>query len=164
MVASSTPEVEILEYRPEYREHFRHLNLEWIEQFFSVEPPDEKVLSDPEKYVLQNGGAIFFARWQNEIVGTCALVRREPATYELAKMAVTPKAQGKHIGKKLGLAIIARARHFGASTLVLETSDRLPPALALYQHLGFVRVDPPAENRSPYQRSNVFMKLDLTQK
>ena len=79
-------------------------------------------------------------------------------------MLPSPTPEVEILGKKLGLAVIARAHHLGARAVVLETSDRLPPALALYEHLGFVRVDPPRENRSPYQRSNVFMKLDLTQK
>lgn len=158
----SAHEVEIIEYRPEFREHFKRLNLEWIETFFIVEPSDVEVLSDPEGHVLQNGGAIFFARLENEIVGTCALVRRDATTYELAKMAVTPEAQGNQIGKKLGLAVIAKARERGARAVVLETSDRLAPALALYATLGFVRIDPPPGHHSPYQRSNVFMRLDLT--
>jgi GNAT superfamily N-acetyltransferase len=157
----STLEVEIMEFRPEFREHFKQLNLAWIEAYFTVEPPDVEVLSNPEGHVLKNGGAIFFARLGDDIVGTCAMLKRDATTYELAKMAVTPRVQGRKIGKKLGLAVIAKARQLGARTVVLETSDRLPPALALYAALGFVRVNPPKGHHSPYRRSNVYMELDL---
>jgi len=35
------------------------------------------------------------ARYNREIVGTCALIKTDDDTYELAKMAVTERARGK---------------------------------------------------------------------
>jgi len=44
---------------------------------------------------LQPGGHILMARYNREIVGTCALIKTDDDTYELAKMAVTERARGK---------------------------------------------------------------------
>jgi len=152
--------VEIIEYAPAYKEHFKSLNLEWIERYFTVEDADRKALDDPEQYILQKGGYVFFARDGEEIVGTCALIKHDSETYELAKMGVTEKARGKQIGKRLGLAVIEKARSVGAKSIILETNDKLQPALALYRNLSFVMQNP--AKKSQYQRANVFMKLDLS--
>ena len=152
--------VEIIEYAPEYKEHFKSLNLEWIERYFTVEDADRKSLDDPDRYILQKGGYVFFARDGEEIVGTCALIKHDSTTYELAKMGVTEKSRGRQIGKRLGLAVIEKARSVSAKSIFLETNDKLQPALALYRNLGFVMHYP--LEPSKYQRANVFMRLDLS--
>jgi DNA-binding MarR family transcriptional regulator/ribosomal protein S18 acetylase RimI-like enzyme len=159
--------VEVVEYQPAYRNAFRDLNIEWIEKYFRVEPEDERVLSDPEKEILASGGKIFFARPAvgdekeslEAILGTCALVKKGERVYELAKMAVTEKAQGRQIGKKLLKASIAKAREMDAETVILETNSRLTPAINLYRKLGFVLIPP--DPNSKYDRSDTRMRLDL---
>jgi hypothetical protein len=60
-----------------------------------MEESDEKILNDPEKYILAKGGFIFMAELNDEIVGTCALLKIDDDTFELAKMAVINKAKEK---------------------------------------------------------------------
>ena len=78
--------------------------------------------------------------------------------YELAKMAVSPKAQGKNIGWILGQAIIAKSRSLGAKKLYLESNTKLKPAINLYYKLGFHKV---TGYPTPYERCNIQMELDL---
>lgn len=152
-------EVKIFELRNEADAlAFRDLNIEWIERYFEVEPKDHKVLSDPYTYIINPGGAIFMAEYDGGIVGTCALVKDDENTYELAKMAVTPKAQGKQIGYLLGKAIIEKARALGGKTLYLLSNTGLAPALSLYKKLGFREV--PLAN-SQYTRTDIKMELSL---
>jgi N-acetylglutamate synthase-like GNAT family acetyltransferase len=63
-----------------------------------MEASDYKMLDHPEEYIINKGGHIVFALL-NEVVGTCALIKTsdEPLIFELAKMAVSPKAQGKRL-------------------------------------------------------------------
>ncbi|MEE8062491.1 MAG: GNAT family N-acetyltransferase, partial [Gemmatimonadales bacterium] len=75
--------------------------------------------------------------------------------YELAKMAVSPEAQGKGIGWLLGQAVLDRARELGATTVYLESNTVLEPAIALYRKLGFKRV---TGAPSPYARCNIQME------
>lgn len=44
---------------------------------------------------------IFFAYYQNQIVGTASLLKIEEYVFELCKMAVTQSSQGRGVGKVL---------------------------------------------------------------
>jgi hypothetical protein len=46
---------EIVDYRPAYKKWFRRLNLEWLEELLSVEPADERLLSDPNGQIIRRG-------------------------------------------------------------------------------------------------------------
>ncbi len=80
--------------------------------------------------------------------------------YELAKMAVGPKAEGNGIGYQLGTAAIDWVKQNGGRQIYLETNSALGPAIALYEKLGFK----PPENLedSPYSRCDVQLVLDVT--
>jgi len=151
--------VEIIEYRREYKSIFRDLNYQWLNKYFTVEKEDRRILNDPEKEIINNGGTVFFARADNKIVGTAALIKYDFKTYELAKMAVSENARGKQIGKKLTEAIIKKAREKKAKTLFLDTSIKLIPALNLYKKLGFEQIE--FNEPSKYMRSTIRMALSL---
>ncbi|HEX8427398.1 GNAT family N-acetyltransferase [Hymenobacter sp.] len=150
--------VRILDYEPAHQPQFRALNEEWITRFFVMEAPDYQMLDEPEQYIVKPGGAILMAEYQGQLVGTCALLHEGHGVFELAKMAVSPAAQGLGIGCALGQAAIAKARQLGAHQLELLSNSRLGPALALYNKLGFRHVPIPS---SPYQRTDVKMVPDL---
>ncbi len=154
--------VEIMEYQPVFRAHFKSLNLEWIERYFEAEEADIRILSNPESEILDSGGHIFFARLDGEILGTCALIKLDDKTYELAKMGVTEAARGKCIGNKLLAAAIEKAKSVGAELIYLETNSRLSPAIHLYRKHGFVCIPFDAHHPSEFQRADVRMQLDLT--
>ena len=148
----------ILDYQPAHQPAFRALNHEWISHYFTLEPIDNEMLDDPQGYILNPGGYIFMASYDGELVGTCALINEHGGVYELAKMAVSPRAQGLGIGWALGMAVLDKARVLGASRVELLSNSRLTPALKLYQKLGFQHVPVPP---TPYQRTDVKMVLDL---
>ncbi|MBP0031252.1 bifunctional helix-turn-helix transcriptional regulator/GNAT family N-acetyltransferase [Roseofilum sp. Guam] len=150
--------VEIIDYLPEFHDDFKRLNYEWIEKYFQIEECDRQSLNHPDEKILKLGGYIFMARYNGEIVGACALIKSHGNTYELAKMAVTEKAQGKGIGWLLGQAAINKARELRAETIFLESNTILKPAINLYQKLGFRKV---VGQPSPYQRCNIQMELKL---
>jgi DNA-binding MarR family transcriptional regulator/ribosomal protein S18 acetylase RimI-like enzyme len=151
--------VEIIDFLPEYKTAFRDLNYEWLEKYFSIEDEDRKPLEDPENEIIKKGGSIFFAKLNNEIVGTAALIRHDDNTFELAKMAVTEKAQGKQIGKKLAEAVIDKAREHDQTKIFLETSTKLIPAMNLYRKLGFRQTE--VSKQSKYERATITMELSL---
>ena len=57
-------EVQLLDYTPSCQADFKRLNVEWIEQYFRLEPADLKALDEPEAYILQPGGHILLAAHQ----------------------------------------------------------------------------------------------------
>lgn len=154
--------VKIVPYRAEYRAAFKALNVEWISAYFKMEPADYKALDNPQVSIINKGGCIFVALYEDEPAGVCALIKMNDPLYqyELAKMAVSPKAQGKNIGWLLGKAVVEKAASLGASAVYLESNTVLKPAISLYQKLGFKKV---AGHPSPYERCNIQMELRLKQ-
>lgn len=151
-------DVLVVDYNSIYQESFKTLNVEWISQYWKLEDPDLKALNNPQSYILNKGGVILIALHNNLPVGCCALIKMNEDTYELAKMAVSPKLKGKRIGYLLGQKIIDRAKLLGAKRLFLESNSVLKPAVNLYTKLGFKHI---AESSSPYERCNVQMELFL---
>jgi GNAT superfamily N-acetyltransferase len=78
--------------------------------------------------------------------------------FELAKMAVSPKFQGKNIGWLLGLATIEKAKQLKASAIYLGSNTILMAAINLYQKLGFQKI---SGHPTPYERCNFQMELIL---
>ena len=156
-------DVEIVEYDEEYQFAFKSLNEEWISTYFEMEEADYKALDNPKEYILEKGGKIFVALYKNEPLGVCALIKMIDSEYdfEMAKMAVSPKAQGKNIGFLLGEMVIKTARELGAKKIYLESNTVLKPAINLYQKLGFEKT---AGLATPYKRSNIQMELNLNKK
>ena len=138
---------------------FRDINLEWIERYFAVEQKDREVLGNPQKYILDPGGAILVAMDDATPVGVVSLVVMENDTVELAKMGVRPQAQGKGAGRMLMSAAVEAARTMGAKRVYIETNSVLAPALKLYRDAGF---QPLKELKpSPYARADVQLELWL---
>jgi GNAT superfamily N-acetyltransferase len=154
---AGTP-VRVVQYESRHRDAFRDLNVAWISRYFAIEDADLKVLNDPERAILAPGGAILMAEMANEPVGTVALIRVAPDGFELAKMAVTPSAQGHGIGALLGQAAIERARQLGARWIELLSNTSLAPALHLYHKLGFVEAP---LGSTDYRRADIRMVLTL---
>ncbi|MDP5104996.1 MAG: GNAT family N-acetyltransferase [Polaribacter sp.] len=150
--------LEIIAYQPELAKDFYNLNVEWLEKYFYVEPYDEKVLSNPQEYVLDPGGFIFFAKYNNEIVGVVSIINQK-TFYELSKMAVLPKYQGLKIGLQLMNFCIEFAKNQQWKSITLYSHRKLVPAISLYKKLGFKEI--PLEEKSHYERSDIKMMLEL---
>ncbi|MVT43511.1 GNAT family N-acetyltransferase [Chitinophaga oryziterrae] len=153
-------DVQIVNYEDQYQAAFKSLNEEWISTYFQMEEADYKALDNPKGYILDKGGKIFVALYNNEPVGVCALIKMNDPDYdfELAKMAVSPKIQGKSVGWLLGQAVVNAAKELGASRIYLESNTALKPAINLYQKLGFKKV---VGRSTPYERCNIQMELQL---
>jgi ribosomal protein S18 acetylase RimI-like enzyme len=151
--------IEVISYSPEYKADIKQLNVEWLNKYFSVEPNDELQLSNPQEEIIDKGGLIFYSKYNGEIVGTATLLKVNSATYELSKMAVTAKAQGQGIGKKLLEHCIKVAKQNQTKYLILYSNTKLEAALNMYRKSGFVEM--PFSNTG-YARANIKMQLSLT--
>lgn len=147
--------VEIIPFASSLRDHFYRLNAQWLEKHFRIEDIDRVVLGDPERYVLEPGGAIFFARYGDEIIGTCALLLDAPGVYELSKMGVDEAYRGLGAGRLLLGACIAEFHRREGETLFLESNSMLTTALRMYEKVGFVK-QPTIRSGSHYERADVY--------
>nr|WP_255513274.1 GNAT family N-acetyltransferase [Lutibacter sp. Hel_I_33_5] len=149
----------IISFKKEYANYFYELNIEWLKTYFYVEPYDEEVLSNPEKYIINKGGYIFFSKLNNEIVGTVALMPTKDGLFELTKMAVSPKHRGFKIGQKLMQHCINFAKEINLNSLILYSNTKLENAIYIYRKYGFIEI--PVEENSPYLRSDIKMILEF---
>lgn len=156
---SSMSEVSIIPYNSQYKEDFKRLSYEWLEKYVRVETEDERILNNPETVVLHGGGFIFFAQYNNEIVGTVSLIKLiEENAFELAKLAVTEKYQGLKIGRKLVEKCMEVAKHEGVDKVILFTNHKLTSAIELYKKFGFSFVS--LENNK-YLEADLRMEFDF---
>ena len=151
--------LKIVPFKLDYKSEFEYLNRQWIEEYFVMEEEDLKTLQNPESYVMEKGGEIFFAILNDDVVGTAAMIPTSNGVYELAKMAVAKNLQGLGIGKKLLRRCIDSSIEKNASEIFLITNDVLKPALNLYLSAGFVLNELNDDDR--YDRGNTKMNLIL---
>jgi GNAT superfamily N-acetyltransferase len=155
----NTPVVKIIPIEEKYYQDFTRLNFEWLEKYFYIEDYDREVLTQPDKYILNEGGHIFMAMIGDEAVGTVALINRHEEGVELSKMAVTEKYKGLRIGQKLMYYAINFAGEHQISRVFLDSNRSLTPAITLYHKVGFKEIPVPED--SPYERCNIRMELNI---
>lgn len=151
-------DVKIIPFNPDFQEGFKILNYEWIDSYFEITDHDVLLLNNPKREVIDKGGFIFFAKERNKIVGCIALEKITPTSFEVSKMAVTPKYQGQKIGKQLMDAALRKAKNIGLDNLILYTNPILKNAIALYKKYGFYEVP---NNQNRVKRAVLKMQFDL---
>ncbi|MGQ0739615.1 MAG: GNAT family N-acetyltransferase [Bacteroidota bacterium] len=151
-------EINIVEYRPEHQPHFEKFNRQWIEEWFVMEPVDEWVLTNPDKAILETGGAILMAEYNGVIAGTVGLRKVDDETYEFTKMAVDPAFRRKGIAEAISYASFKKGKQLGATRIILYSNTLNARAIRLYEKLGFLHV--PVEP-GVYERANVKMVINI---
>ena len=150
-------QIEIVTFKPDFSKNFYDLNIEWLKSYFYVEPYDEEVLSNPKRYIIQKGGHIFFAKLNDDIAGTVALMPLHDHNFELTKMAVSPEFRGQKIGQKLMQYCIDFAISQNFNSLIIYSSRKLENAIYIYRKYGFVEI--PVEKDCHYERCDIKLIL-----
>jgi putative acetyltransferase len=83
-------------------------------------------------------------------IGCGGIARFDDRRGEVKRMYVVPEARGRGLGRRLLEELEAQARALGYTGVVLETGDRQPEALGLYESAGFARIPcyPPYDSRA----------------
>lgn len=150
--------IQIIDFSQELQEHIKILNYEWLEQYFKVELSDIISLSNPKIEIIDKDGFIFYARLNDEIVGTYSLLKINDNVFELAKMAVSSKAQGHRIGTVLLEHCLKFAKQQQIKKLILYSNTSLKPAIHLYRKFGFCEVE---LETGLYERANIKMEKNI---
>ena len=150
---------QIIPFSPELSDHFRDLNLDWLEEYFYVESHDRDLLDKCEEVIINKGGFIFFYQHKGIISGTFALIKVTEDTYELGKMAVSKAFRGQGIGQKMMQFCLNYARKAGWKKLILYSNTSLQNSIYIYKKHGFLEV--PIESDNPYARGNIKMEKNI---
>jgi ribosomal protein S18 acetylase RimI-like enzyme len=87
---------------------------------------------------LEAGGEFLVGELAGRIVAIGGLRRHDEATAEVKRMRVHPDVQRRGHGRAVLRRLEARALQLGYHRLVLDTTERQLPAIALYRSEGFV--------------------------
>lgn len=111
----------------------------------------------PQMYGLPNG-ALLLAMDGDQYIGCVAVRKKDSDTCEMKRLYVKEEYKGKGVGKKLAEAIIVKGRELDCHKMILDTLERLQPALKLYCQLGFTEI--PAYYHNPLE-AVVYMAKEL---
>lgn len=72
----TTMNIQIEPYKEEYKDKFVELTKSWLNEYFWIEPSDEKLFANPAAAYIETGGEILIAldTDNNVVAGVCALV------------------------------------------------------------------------------------------
>ena len=152
--------ITIIPYETKHQPYFEKFNRQWIEAWFTMEPVDEYVLTNPDEAILKDGGAILMAIYDGVPAGTVGLRKVNATTFEFTKMAVGEAFRRKGIAEALSYASFEKAKALGATKVILYSNTKNSNAIKLYEKIGFKHL--PVEN-DVYARANVKMEIAISE-
>ena len=119
---------------------------------------DRELAELPTEYGPPTGAAFVAIDTLGEAVGVVGIRRFADGEAELKRMYVDPAARGTGAGRALADTAVEAARALGYRRVLLDTVAWMEAAIATYERLGFVGVEPYRHNPLPDAR---FFALDL---
>jgi GNAT superfamily N-acetyltransferase len=98
---------------------------------------DDTPIGDDD-FTPPNGA--FFVADDGESLVACAGWRRHGEDAELKRMFTAVAARGRGLGRRMLATVEESARQAGCRRVILETGDRQPEAIALYESAGYQRI------------------------
>ena len=166
---------------PEQREAARALLVEylrWVGEIarssyglaFDIEAMARSDIEDRAKF-YPPAGRFYLVRHDGRDIGVGCLKRLAANVGEIQRMYIQPQARGVGAGRALVERLLDDARELGYTKVRLESLRALAPAHGLYRSVGFVEVEPYADNSmdayqdpatlEAYRKSAIFMELSL---
>jgi ribosomal protein S18 acetylase RimI-like enzyme len=151
LVQVETPQ-QIEEVRRLLREYEASLNVSLCFQGF------EKELAElPGEYAPPRG-RLLLACDGGQPAGCVALRELDEETCEMKRLYLRTEFRGQGAGRRLARAVIQEARTLGYKRMRLDTLAAMQEAKALYESLGFKRIEPYYHNPHP---GTEFMELEF---
>jgi GNAT superfamily N-acetyltransferase len=95
---------------------------------------------DPAEFAAPNGRFIV-GYLDNEPIAMGGLRRHAAGEVEIKRMYVAPQARGRGLSRIMLGELEDRARAMGAHRVVLETGQKQPEAIRLYQTSGYAEIE-----------------------
>ncbi|HXJ50522.1 MAG TPA: GNAT family N-acetyltransferase [Burkholderiales bacterium] len=137
---------------------------------FDIEAMARSDIEDRAKFFPPTG-RFYLVRHDGRDIGVGCLKRLAPNVGEIQRMYIQPHVRGVGAGRALVERLLQDARDLGYAKVRLESLRALAPAHGLYRSVGFVEVEPYADNSmdayqdpatlEAYRKSAIFMELSL---
>ena len=127
--------MEIVKYKPEYKNDFIRLSKNWITKYFALESDDFEA--------IENG----------VVYATCMAQPMTNNEWEICKLATDERYEGHGAGSAVFKACMDYALENGANKLTILSNSILKPALHIYEKYGFYEI--PVDNTHHYKRVDI---------
>ena len=137
---------------------------------FDIEAMARSDIEDRAKFFPPTG-RFYLVRHDGRDIGVGCLKRLAANVGEIQRMYIQPHVRGIGAGRALVDRLLHDARELGYTKVRLESLRALAPAHGLYRSVGFVEVEPYADNSmdayqdpatlEAYRKSAIFMELWL---
>jgi ribosomal protein S18 acetylase RimI-like enzyme len=109
---------------------------------------DRELNELPGRYAAPQGG--LWLAWVGDMPAGCVALRPlDDGRCEMKRLYVRPAHAGHGLGRALAEAAVAGARERGYAAIRLDTLESMTAANALYNKLGFGRIEPYCDNPLP---------------
>jgi len=131
--------IEIHDLRPDEQNAVRSLILQGLgEHWGSVDPSLNPDLDDLAS-TYAAGRTLVATDGDGTVVGTGTVIRRDAATAEIVRMSVVRRYRRTGLGRRVVEELVATARAWGISRIVLETSAHWTDVVEFYVRCGFTQ-------------------------
>ena len=152
--------MEIVQYDNRYAQDFVALNTAWIVSLFGqLEKEDIETFQNIEREIV-NGGMIYFATENDEVMATCMTRHIGNEIWEICKLAANEKYKGKGAGNAVFEQCMKYAIDHGAKKLFMISNSRLQAALHIYHKYGFKEIK---LKDYEYERGDIAFELTVNQ-
>jgi putative acetyltransferase len=149
-------EVESDEDLEQIRELFREY-AGWLGFDLEFQNFEKEMENLPGEYAPPEG-CLLLAIPGDRALGCAGLRRFDDGICEMKRLYVRPEFRGQGIGRELAIALIDKARKIGYGRMRLDTVPWMREAIALYESLGFRRIN--AYRYNPIEGAE-YMELAL---
>ena len=130
------------------------VDVERLIRAYLVELPFEVDFQDVDRELAElsteygppSGAALLLRADDDAAVGVVGIRRFDEHGAELKRMYLDLTVRGRGLGRALGDVAVTSARSLGYRRLLLDTVDSMAPAVALYDGLGFMEIEPYRHN------------------
>lgn len=127
---------EIADFQPEDQDEVRALILAGLAEHWGS--PDETLNRDLDDIPASYGhGRTVVVRIAGQVVATGTIVPRDPATAEICRISVASTHRRRGLGRQVVQELLATARRWGATAVVLETTSDWTEVEAFHRSCGF---------------------------
>ena len=156
LVPAYTHKAEVKEIFTEYTDMLIAGDSKFSE-YLVIQNYDDELEHLEHKYGMPEG-RLYLLYDDGQLAGSVGMRKIDRENCELKRLYVRPAFRGKGYGEMLTNRILADAREAGYRYMLLDTLPFLKTAIAMYERMGFYRVE--QYNDSPIE-TTIYMKFDL---